>query len=98
MMICCIIKLFRPRRAAMNYRVLAISVVIGVGVIAAGLMEAQRRASTPVAERVTSTDIAEPENEFGFMEAQNYSPLPTYRSEPEEPAPPPPKPDRAVSV
>jgi hypothetical protein len=44
----------------MNYKVLAVSVVIGVGVIAAGLIESQSPAPGAIADRLTSIDIAEP--------------------------------------
>lgn len=81
----------------MNYRVLALSVVIGVGVIGAGLMEAQRRTSEPATDGVTSENLEAPESKFGFMEAQSSSILPALRTEPEEPAPPPAR-ERAMSV
>ncbi len=79
----------------MNYKILAISTVIGVGVIAAGLMETQGRMSPSRVERVTSTDLEEPETQFGFSEAMSPSIVPSFGSEPEEPPVAPPPPERA---
>ena len=66
----------------MNYKILAISAVIGVGVLAAGLMEAQRRTPREGADRLTTVDVEEPEARFGFAEAtSNHAPPPSIAPE-----------------
>jgi hypothetical protein len=79
----------------MNYKVLAVSVVIGVGVIAAGLMETQGRRSEATTERLTTVDIEEPESQFGFMEARSSGWLPSPVEPELQPAP---RPASAASV
>jgi len=71
----------------MNYKILAISTVIGVGVITVALTATQRQASRHAVERMTSVDVEDPQNEFGFMEARSSSYLPSLSAE-REPAPP----------
>ena len=75
----------------MNYKVLAVSAVVGVGVIAAGLWQAQTPRQFHEVERVAAADIAAPENQFGFSEAMSSSDYPArmVRDEPRAPAPPP---------
>ena len=75
----------------MNYKVLAASAVIGVGVIAAGLWQAQTPRSLHRMERMTSVDIAEPENQYGFAEAMSYSSLPASVTSDEPLEPPAPR-------
>lgn len=63
----------------MNYKVLAISTVIGAGVIGFSLWQTQTGPSPKsVVERLTSMDIAAPETQFGFSEAAApaYAPAP----------------------
>lgn len=64
----------------MNYKILAISAVIGVGVITIGLMEAQKPATERVVERMTTMDVEAPEAEFGFAQASSSD----YPSAPRE--------------
>jgi hypothetical protein len=63
----------------MNYKILAVSAAIGVGVITVSLMEAQTPArQRKVVERMTAVDVEAPQAEFGFMEASasNYPAAP----------------------
>ena len=75
----------------MNYKILAISAVIGVGVITIALKQTQTPVPALEREGVTSVDTAEPENQFGFSEAMSPSiaPAMTVRDEPRSPAQPP---------
>jgi hypothetical protein len=71
----------------MNYKILALSAVIGVGVITIGLMEAQRPSPTSnTTDRMVAMDVEEPQTQFGFSEAISSSPA-FLRTEPEPPAP-----------
>ena len=59
----------------MNYKILAVSGVVGVGLITVGLMEAQRPTSRERVDHMTTVDIEEPETQFGFAEAMSdYAP------------------------
>lgn len=61
----------------MNYKVMAISAVIGVGLISIGLWEAQRPSPREEVEHLSTMDIAEPETSFGFAQATSgYPPAP----------------------
>jgi hypothetical protein len=53
----------------MNYKILALSTVVGIGVIAVGLMEAQTPSQRRGGERLSSVDATAPQTEFGFREA-----------------------------
>jgi hypothetical protein len=74
----------------MNYKILAVSAVIGIGVIAVGLMEATTPAPNRAPDRMAAIDSDAPESQFGFMEAMEQpSPLALFDTEsaaPEEPA------------
>jgi hypothetical protein len=79
----------------MNYKILALSTVIGVGVITIGLMEAQKPGPRDEVEHLTTADVEEPQTQYGFSEAMSSSP----RVLRDEPAPsPPPSPDRVSAV
>jgi len=63
----------------MNYKVMAISAIIGVGLITIGLWEAQRPPATPheEVEHMSAMDIAPAETSFGFAQASSdYPPTP----------------------
>ena len=81
----------------MNYKVLALSGFVGVGVIAVSLWQAQTPRPDREVERLTTTDIAEPENQYGFTEAMpsSIAPPPIITHEPRSPEPPP---ERAAAV
>jgi hypothetical protein len=81
----------------MNYKVLVVSAVVGVGVIAGSLWQAQTPGPGRKVERMTAVDIEEPENQFGFSEAMSSSayPAPMVRDEPRSPEPPP---ERAAAI
>ena len=56
----------------MNYKILAISAVIGVGVITISLMEAQTPArQREMVERMSAVNIEAPQAEYGFAEAMS---------------------------
>lgn len=57
----------------MNYKILAISAVIGVGIMTVGLMEAQRPAARHVVDRMTTVNVEAPETEFAFAQ-DSYPP------------------------
>lgn len=65
----------------MNYKILAISSVIGAGVIGFSLWQTQMAPPPhPVVEHLSSVDIEEPENQFGFMQAlSDRAPPPSAR-------------------
>jgi hypothetical protein len=73
----------------MNYKVLAISAFVGVSLIAAVVMEAQKPAEVMHAtERLTTVDAEEPQTRFGFNEAlEERAPTPAAIVAP----PPPPR-------
>jgi hypothetical protein len=60
----------------MNYKVLAISAVVGVGVIGTSLWQVQKPRHVDEVERVEALDVGEPDNQFGFMEARSGSAAP----------------------
>jgi hypothetical protein len=72
----------------MNYKVLALSTVIGVGVIAFGLREAQRTTPDGEPDQMVAMEAAAPETEFGFMEAMSSASPRVLRDEPAAPAEP----------
>src|SRR5688572_27200509 len=71
MMLYYIIWDMRTGRATMNYKILALSTVIGVGVITIGLMEAQKPGPRDEVEHLTTADIEEPETQFAISEAMS---------------------------
>ena len=79
----------------MNYKILALSSIIGVSVIGFSLMEAQKPPTRRSTARVSTVDEAAPESQFGFSEAMS-SPW-SISNEPAAPSEAPP-PTRAISV
>ena len=81
----------------MNYKVLAISAVVGVGVISTALWQTQPSPPVDRVEPRTSVDIEEPETRFGFTEAMSSSPAPA-RMIAAEPGAPEQRPERNAAT